>query len=514
MYGLADFFATYLQKNIIFTAVVVTILLGRLFLKKSPKRYSYFLWSAVVLRVVLDLGIHIRFPSPVRNNLDSTVGYVMITGTSLSKATSDLTATAGNIASPVPLRTVILFCLAIIWISGVVLLILKGIIDYLHTKKKVKISFSVGDNIFRCDYIDSPMTIGFIRPHIYLPSCQEYTIPKFVIEHERIHLKRGDIYLKLLAFLILCCYWINPFAWIAFRLFNLDMELSCDEAVLRQYDFTANKEYLKWLVYYSSLDRSIGFAPTAFGASDTKRRVENIMKLKKKGVIATVAGLILALAVVIICLFKLTDKNSSQAKTEVKQEAIEVSIAQDESESDEINTGSPEQSVDPDGSITVKLSDNGQSESADNNLREEEIIISSESEDSEDKTENVTIIDFVWPIENSQGTITQEFSPDHPGIDIAAPKGTNAIAACDGTIEDISYDNTKGNVLKIKANDEVAFLYSHLETFSVKNGDTVKKGDIIGTVGSTGRSTGPHLHLEITTNDQPTDPNTIYISKE
>ena len=454
--------------------VILAILSGRLLLKKLPKRYSYFLWTGLGIKALFDL----KLPSLLKvfavkadaiKKIDSAVAAGQKYVITFSESTK-----AGTVGGA-SVKEIVFFVLFTVWITGAVCMMAKGIAGFVTIKRRTAVCFKEASGLYRCDYIESPMAFGFVRPKIYIPSDFNTDTMQAVIEHEKCHIKRGDIYFKLLAFILLCAYWMNPLSWIAFKLFNLDMELSCDEAVLRKTGFGSKEDYSGWLLYYSSTGRTVGLAPTAFGETDTERRVKNIMRFKKKGLLAALFGVITVAAVLIVCFMVFPNLDAEAASTEATD---------------------GEQAVTTETVTAV---------SANNEIREE---VKAEETTMEQETEVLTL---TWqkPLpDDAPALLTAPFNSktvtgrSHEAVDIAAPEGTDVLAMADGTVIEAGrqQDSSKGNVVVIRVNDEITYSYAHLKEVTVKVGDSVRAGDIVALVGSTGASTGPHLHVEIRIN--------------
>ena len=458
-------FSAYLRKNISLSLVILAIVLGRLLLKKLPKRYSYFLWTGLGIKALFDL----KLPNILKvfaNKADAIKKIDSVVATGQKYVIKFSESTKAESVSVVSVKETVFFVLFIVWIAGAVYILARGIVEFVKIKKKTAVSFKEDSGLYRCDYIDSPMAFGFVKPKIYIPANFNTDAMQAVIEHERYHIKRGDIYFKLLAFILLCAYWMSPLSWISFKLFNLDMELSCDEAVLRKTGSGTKKDYSKWLLYYSSAEHTVGLAPTAFGETDTKRRVKNIMKFKKKGLLASLLGVITVAAVLIVCFMVLpnidAEAASNKATVETKEE-VKTEVKEEPAKEQPVKEQEPE------------------------------------------------VVELTWykPLpEDAYAILTGPFGgttlsgQPHEGVDIAAPKGTDVLAMADGTVIEagLQQDSLKGNVVVVRVNDEITYTYAHLDEVKVNVGDTVKGGDVVATVGSTGASTGPHLHVEICVN--------------
>ncbi|MCR5722455.1 MAG: peptidoglycan DD-metalloendopeptidase family protein [Lachnospiraceae bacterium] len=504
-------FLAFARKNIFLSLVIVAILVGRLLLKKLPKRYSYFLWAGLGVRALFDIGVHIKFPkfraSQAESGIAETIGRAVEQGQKyiFEFAAPERTVTAAR--ASLTARDILPAILFGIWVTGVLLMLVYGIFNYVKVKKATAVSFKEESGLYRCDYIDSPMAFGFIRPRVYVPSDCDISAMSFVIEHEKTHIRRGDVYFKLLAFLILCAYWVNPLAWVAFKLFNLDMELSCDEAVIRRAGLEKKEEYSRWLLYYSTEERFVSLAPTAFGETDTKRRVKNIMKLKKKGIIATIAGVVITGAVIAACFILLPQKSMAEGD-----------VSENVNDSAEIKALTVAED-----SKTVNVITDTEQATVTETPAETETIVGSITYDtvtedvSSDDTGEAEVITWTSPFAvTAEYFVTSRFgnksknadgeSLFHGATDFAAPLGTELLAACDGTVETAGWDGERGYAVTIKVNDDILYRYAHLDEIKVKEGDTVKAGDVVATVGSSGASTGPHLHLELKIDGKYVDP--------
>lgn len=545
-YILKVFPAEYLNRNVTFTLFFFVVIAARLILVKCPKKYSYMLWSLLGIKAIFDFGfltlsdiVERLFAKPEAASYvaGENTGFVGKTFTILGRV--NLTETANEIEEAANKgfdKWYLVF--GAVWALGVLLFIVMGIMSYKDLSRKVKLSFENGD-VRVCDYIDSPMVFGIAKPRIYVPSGVEIDKLEYVIKHERVHLRRGDTFFKLMAFAILSFYWMNPLAWIAFKLFNLDMELSCDEAVLQKETVSVKEAYGKWLVFFASKGSVFGPVPTSFGETDVEKRVKNMKNIKAvKGGIAILAMLIVIGATILFLvkapkLFKTPDKVTDEIKeettltNEVKEEvpkaveSIEAaaeggqtleSISEDyDIPLDDLVSGNIELAV-PQGDKKVYYS---LSTPVDG-----KIIINGE------EYEIVMGTAWVWPLEEGKGYITGTFGQrlpftdenedgsleNHFEVDIAAEEGSPVMAAKDGEITFAGWeeDTGCGNVVIIKVNEYLQIKYSHLKSVSVKVGDKVTAGDTVGELGNTGNSTGPHLGFQIMNDNAYIDPMTFY----
>ncbi len=168
-----------------------------------------------------------------------------------------------------------------IWGLGALVLLIYNMVQLHRLREKLQIAEPLSENIYLADYIDTPFVMGLVRPRIYLPSGLKEQERGYIIMHEQYHIRRYDHVVKVLAFAALCVHWFNPLVWIAFLLAAKDMEMSCDEAVMKQMETDIRAEYAGSLLQLATGRRLIAGAPLAFGEGDTKSRVKNVMHYKK-----------------------------------------------------------------------------------------------------------------------------------------------------------------------------------------------------------------------------------------
>lgn len=171
--------------------------------------------------------------------------------------------------------------LGTLWISGIVIMLAFMSVSRRRVRSMLSEAVLLKDNIYLCDMVDSPFLLGVIRPSIYLPSGMEEDQMDHVLAHEHAHLKRGDHIWKPLGFFILCIYWFHPLVWIAYMLFCRDIELACDEKVVKDMDLAERKAYSQTLLSMSVQKKLVLACPLAFGEDGVKERIKNVLKFKK-----------------------------------------------------------------------------------------------------------------------------------------------------------------------------------------------------------------------------------------
>ena len=348
MRGWVEFYMLFLQRNGILTLVILAVLLVRLLLRRLPKKYSYLLWSVVGIRMLLKLQLPSRFgllslwhymtqqisgsqlltaPKQLTNMqkiTDPQAGAQnlqpagqLITGQTVTGATQGLSQAGSGLGSGV--NQILQICM-LIWIAGMIVLLLYGILSYFKCRRMTVQAVHMEGNIWECDHLTTPFVLGIVRPRIYIPFHLSAEEKPYILAHETYHIKRGDPIVRLLAFVLLTFYWINPFVWLAYFLMIRDMEMSCDEAVLLQLGTKIRKAYSNSLLTFATGRKQVTFSPLAFGESDTSGRIKNILDFKKPKVWGSFLAI---LAVILAAVFCLTgqktedDTSASQSEQQV-----------------------------------------------------------------------------------------------------------------------------------------------------------------------------------------------------
>ena len=299
--------------------VIFFVMVVRLLLKKAPRVFSYALWSAVLFRLVCPFSIQSIF-SLIPVSTQTVPQQIMCEQT--PQIQSGITAidhmvnnflpvpAAGDSANPLQ----ILIALGeVIWLSGIAVLIVYSVFTTVKLYIKLKSAKPIKDSVYEIEGLKTPFVFGVIRPKIYLPAALSERERAYIILHEQTHIKRFDYIIKPFAFLVLCIHWFNPFVWVAFFLMSEDMELSCDESVIKRMGSDVKKDYSNSLLSFSAGRRIIGGCPIAFGESNTKGRIMNILNYKKPAFWVVIATVI---AVSAICFGLMSDPKKEKFTVE------------------------------------------------------------------------------------------------------------------------------------------------------------------------------------------------------
>jgi hypothetical protein len=175
-------------------------------------------------------------------------------------------------------------------------------VSVIKLKKRLACSIQFKENIYLADYIEYPFVFGLVKPKIYLPSTLPESEFDYIILHEKYHMKRLDYLIKGFAFAVLCIHWFNPFVWMAFVLASTDMEMSCDEAVLKELGENAKADYSYSLLRFAAGKKHIPATFLAFGEVSPKSRIRNVLNWKKPITSVTICGAVLVGILGILCL--------------------------------------------------------------------------------------------------------------------------------------------------------------------------------------------------------------------
>ena len=340
---LEQIFLKVIDMSLAASIVIAAVFIVRILLKRFPKYISYMLWSVVLFRLLCPVTLESAI-SPVPNlkpafyeytsekNDISTAGQGDNSPDELSPvefAVIDTDGEAENIsetgqAIPIQVHPDVfqpdkvqpdtnvkdpkvsrqeLFILfgKYVWISGIGIMFLYFAVSVVRIRRKVSVSIPLKENIYIADERISPFVMGICRPRIYLPGNLGPEEQEYIILHEKFHIRRLDHVVKPIAFAALCIHWFNPLVWIAFVLFCKDMEMSCDEAVIKRMGESIRADYSASLLSLSTQQGIIRGIPVDFGEGDIKGRVKNLAAFRKtkKGVAAV---LIAGVVILIVCL--------------------------------------------------------------------------------------------------------------------------------------------------------------------------------------------------------------------
>ena len=332
---MTELFESILTMSLSALWLVPLVIALRLALKRCPKWVHVLLWAMVAFRLVCPLSLESRLslkPDPaavVEAWADDYVGdthfihdaspdyqTAVDAGREPVSAGEDGTYVVtgpDKQSEPDTVENTVLPKLAILWIAGMAAMLVYTAVSFIHLRKMVSDAVRYQKNIFRSGAVVSPFVLGLLRPRIYLPAAMAEADIPHVIAHENAHIRRKDHWWKPLGFSILTVHWFNPLVWLAYCLLCRDIELACDEKVIRELDSVQKADYSQALLNCSIRHRSIAACPLAFGEVGVKQRVKSILNYKKPAFWVILLALVLCLAVAV---FFLTDPVAEESQQE------------------------------------------------------------------------------------------------------------------------------------------------------------------------------------------------------
>ena len=306
---MAAVFLKLLNLSISASWLVLAVLVLRLVSKRSPKWVNVLLWGIVALRLVLPFSIESALslipsaetvsPAAVQFAPAPTItsGVSVIDNAVNPSLSEHFAAVPTASVNPLYVWTEIA---GWVWLIGLGAMLLYALVSYLRLRRRVSVSLPIQNHIYLCDAISSPFILGVVKPRIYLPSGLDEVQRQNVLAHERAHLARRDHWWKPLGFALLAVYWFNPVLWLAYALLCRDIELACDERVIRTMDESAVKTYSTVLLACSMPRKAVITCPLAFGEVGVKERVRNALRYKKPA-FWVVAASVAVCVVVAVC---------------------------------------------------------------------------------------------------------------------------------------------------------------------------------------------------------------------
>lgn len=328
---MSDLFLNILNMSIAASWLILAVVLLRFVLKKAPKWIAVLLWGIVALRLAVPFSFESALsliPSAETFNAHNIQYGTPAISSGIPAVNNAVNPVLGETFAPNPAGSVNplyvwTFIVSVIWLIGIAAMLLYAVTSYVRVHRSVAERAPYEGNIFLCDHVKSPFILGLVRPKIYLPSSMDTTAMEPVIAHEKAHLARRDHWWKPLGFLILTVHWFNPLCWIAYVLLCRDIELACDEKVIRQMDLDEKKQYSIALLECSTQRRLVTICPLAFGEVGVKERVKNVLNYKKPAFWVIVVAVV-ACAVVTVCFATNPKQDLPQEQRTVRAQITEI----------------------------------------------------------------------------------------------------------------------------------------------------------------------------------------------
>ena len=340
---LKNIFVYLLHNSIAVCVVILTVFAVRLFLRRAPKKYSYILWSIVGIYLLCPIRLsspisiyslinnvsdtfleHHSLPLNAKNFADKNKTYNEknqktkdsnkskfdnVSSTNKNQKTKqnqNNTAGTENISQSLTVTTT-----AYIWFCGCIVLLVRNLFLIWRTKQTVLMAIRRKDNIYESECISTPFVLGIVRPKIYIPFNLSEQEREYILKHEQYHIRRKDQIIKICAYILCVIYWFQPLIWFAYFVMIRDMEMSCDEYVLKNSKSDIRAAYSTSLLKLATKTEDFNAGLPAFGESDIRKRVKNIMKFNAKKKWVSVVAAIAVVIVGVSCLTKAAVKTDA-----------------------------------------------------------------------------------------------------------------------------------------------------------------------------------------------------------
>ncbi len=340
---LKNIFVYLLHNSIAVCVVILTVFAVRLFLRRAPKKYSYILWSIVGIYLLCPIRLsspisiyslinnvsdtfleHHSLPLNAKNFADKNKTYNEknqktkdsnkskfdnVSSTNKNQKTKqnqNNTAGTENISQSLTVTTT-----AYIWLFGCIVLLVRNLFLIWRTKQTVLMAIRRKDNIYESEYISTPFVLGIVKPKIYIPFNLSEQEREYILKHEQYHIRRKDQIIKICAYILCVIYWFQPLIWFAYFVMIRDMEMSCDEYVLKNSKSDIRAAYSTSLLKLATKTGDFNAGLPAFGESDIRKRVKNIMKFNAKKKWVSVVAVIAVVIVGVSCLTKAAVKTDA-----------------------------------------------------------------------------------------------------------------------------------------------------------------------------------------------------------
>jgi beta-lactamase regulating signal transducer with metallopeptidase domain len=481
--------------------IIAVVILRALTLYKLPKKTFLVLWGVVICRLLIPFSIpcRISFYTGIDMLKGTSMKTTYFTTPAITTNTFDIgMADIGKLAdSGTSTISIAISPLMLIWLIGMGVCAIFFIVTYIKCYREFKTALPIENDfitiwqqkhpirlpvqIRQSDRINAPLTYGTLRPVVLLPKKTDWTDEtklQYILTHEYVHIKRFDALTKLLLAAALCIHWFNPFVWVMYILANRDIELSCDEIVVKTFGEPMKSSYALTLIGLEEKKGLLTPLCNNFSKNAIEERINAIMKIKKYSAPIIILAVLLVVGITVGFL-------TSNAKSS--------------NNSDSQDNANVLTDTSPDAATLVDVT--GNIDKVPNPyLKDNSSQISAEPDsapiiDEEKTAESVSSLNWVWPCEGDHITSLygNRFHPvsgkydfnDH--IDIAGDKGTLVYAALNGTVFEASSDDEQGNYIVISHGSNIKTIYRHLGKLQVSVGDIVAAGDRIGTFGSTGK---------------------------
>ena len=304
---MSQIFLKILNMGISAGYLVAAVVLLRLLLQRAPKWITLVLWGIVAIRLVCPLSVESvlsLLPSAETVSPDIMMDQTPEINTGIPLVNQAVNPIIGTAFAPDPATSanplqLWIPTLAAVWIVGMVAFLVYAAVSYLRLRRRIGTAILLRDNLYQSEQVSSPFVFGIIRPRIYLPFRMRESDMRHVVAHESAHIRRGDHIYKPLGFLLLAVYWFHPLMWLGYILLCRDIELACDERVIRTLDRDTRADYSETLLRCSTERTPVGACPLAFGEVGIKARVKSVLSYKKPALWILIVAIVICAAVAV-----------------------------------------------------------------------------------------------------------------------------------------------------------------------------------------------------------------------
>jgi len=316
-----NIFLSVLNMSLTASFIIVVIMLVRLPLKKAPKIISYALWAVAGFRLVFPFTLESVFSllpfkaAPIPRDIAMQAVPRIDSGiTIIDNVVSASLPAAVPYASVNPLQ-IWTFIGSCVWLFGIVAMLIYSFVSIVWLKRRLRDAALIEGNLYEAYNLKTPFVIGLFKPKIYIPAGLNDEERRYIILHEQTHIRRHDHAVKLFAYFVLCLHWFNPLAWVAFILMGADMEMSCDERVIKELGGDIKSAYSLSLVRVAAGRKILNGSPLAFGEGGMKERIKNVLNFRKPSrVIITLAVALVAVLSVGFAVNRASDNSIDESK--------------------------------------------------------------------------------------------------------------------------------------------------------------------------------------------------------
>ena len=520
--------------------IVAVVVLRALTLYRLPKRTFLILWGIAAARLLIPFSIPFRLSFYTGMDMllrqapaqaASAAAPAVITPAAPNVPAVQYIADMGTLAgggTMTPAVSPLLF----IWLAGMCLCAAFFAVSYARCRRDFSTALPAENDTLRLwqqahpmrrtvlvrqsDRIKAPLTYGIFRPVVLLPKETDWTDAsnlRYILAHEYVHIRRFDALIKLILTAALCLHWFNPLVWLMVLLYNRDIELSCDEAVIRAFGVPSRSAYALALIGLEEKKRRLTPLLSSFSKNAIEARIRAIMKTKKYTVPAVITAVLLIVALTVVFA---TSKSAVGHSSGTQANTIS---AENSALRQLLEDGDPANSK---GDTTAEPANNAAKEPGQDTAAGASSPVTESAEPVTPSSPAAQIVSeegWVWPVAECvivtapfgmrYHPIYKEYQfTDH--IDIAADTGAVVGAALDGTVSDAGFDTEQGNYIILDHDNGIQTVYRHLSEVYVSARDDVKAGGAIGAVGATGAVTGPCLAFCVRVDGNFVNPLTYY----